>query len=627
METCKGKVLSGARKGQFCLSSIVDADGYCGKHQRYKEYVRRTSAGEKVCSQFFRGCDEVCNDSVTCKKCIVEKYGKGKIACAHDGCKNYAMEGNPYCGKHERDKYRDHEKTQGVRLCNIARGCFLECEKDAPCCKTCMVKHFVTNNKYFRPDINCSECIHCELPLSSDTISQSIKHCNACVELFVKSFHLHSANVAKDYKAFKVEHPEKHYEEIKKGANSRDLPFELALDYFTNLIKKDCYYCCRPLAVGIDRLDNSKGYALENAVPCCFPCNRMKHTLSTEEFINKCFAIYNHSYCKVSYGQKLQEMFPSFISKSNESHNEYSNKQGKKHEFLLTAAEYSELRKKECYLCGVLPSQHHKNGIDRKHNNIGYVTTNCYTCCGSCNLLKGNIPIGVVKSSIMGIVGNKALHQITKIKEMIPENGLTQIKLYVTEVIETSDALEKNAGPEPIEQPAPIPVPKQWKTRDIFDFLTAGQEHHYKAHCESNNEIKEDWPKMWSNFVAIKGQPWATAEPHIRAFVENLRHIRQRKLIQLQTQSRSASLLDREDRQVWPAETVAALFLAGRIGEFKTMTETFVGDDPKDPKWMKRWEEFVGTLEAQNNDKTALTKEIAKFMASQRAKKFRRSKT
>jgi hypothetical protein len=35
---------------------------------------------------------------------------------------------------------------------------------------------------------------------------------------------------------------------------------------------------------GIDRVDSSKGYTVENSVPCCKFCNTAKNTMSEEEF-------------------------------------------------------------------------------------------------------------------------------------------------------------------------------------------------------------------------------------------------------------------------------------------------------------------------------------------------------
>ena len=40
------------------------------------------------------------------------------------------------------------------------------------------------------------------------------------------------------------------------------------------------------MGVGLDRLDNSKGYVLDNVVPCCDKCNRLKHmNISKDEML------------------------------------------------------------------------------------------------------------------------------------------------------------------------------------------------------------------------------------------------------------------------------------------------------------------------------------------------------
>ncbi len=621
MQTCKGIVQSGPRKGLNCIpKQSVDSDGYCIQHQRYKEYLKLVESGKKPCSQFFRGCNTICDDSIiTCKDCREQKNGKGKSLCNHDSCKNYAGTNAKYCGKHHRDMYRDYEKEHGVKLCNIDRGCFNRCDTGEPCCKSCMVKHYITNDKYFRPDVIFELCIQCESPISSGDIGRSVKQCDSCINLFISQYKSHSANVHKDYKAFKLDNPQKHFNEVKQGANCRNLSFELSQEYFSELVHKDCFYCKRPISLGIDRLDNTKGYTIENSVSCCFPCNRMKHTLSIAKFVNKCYAIYNYTTLTKSFGNELHSIFPEFISKACESYDDYSKKACKRHTFEISSEQYSILRKGMCYLCGASNTAIHNNGIDRKHNQVGYIITNCNTCCGSCNLLKANIPIGIIKDCIMRIVANPSLKHYVLLKDMLqitamPKNHTTPNKnehvIGAPKVILSS--------PTPQRPSTHFSIPKQWKPRDIFDFLNADQEHHYKQHCEENNTLTPEWPTMWSEFLTLKGQPWEIAEPRIRDFVENLRRLRHNALTK-------KDVLDREDRQVWPAETVAALFLAGRIAEYKTITETATGDDPMDPKWQKRWEEFVGSLETCKEDKAALTKSISKFMTAQRAKKYRRN--
>lgn len=43
---------------------------------------------------------------------------------------------------------------------------------------------------------------------------------------------------------------------------------------------------------GVDRLDSNKGYEMDNVVPCCGMCNRMKNKFTYKEFIDKIKLIY-----------------------------------------------------------------------------------------------------------------------------------------------------------------------------------------------------------------------------------------------------------------------------------------------------------------------------------------------
>lgn len=78
--------------------------------------------------------------------------------------------------------------------------------------------------------------------------------------------------------------------------------FELNIEQFHEITQKNCIYCgCNPKNVikketktkgertfiynGIDRVDNSKGYTLENSVPCCGTCNLMKKDTPLEVWL------------------------------------------------------------------------------------------------------------------------------------------------------------------------------------------------------------------------------------------------------------------------------------------------------------------------------------------------------
>lgn len=77
------------------------------------------------------------------------------------------------------------------------------------------------------------------------------------------------------------------------GAERRGREFSLTKEQFTILVNGECEYCgCQPCPKnGIDRVENSKGYTVDNCVTCCPICNKMKGTMSTESFIEKCAKI------------------------------------------------------------------------------------------------------------------------------------------------------------------------------------------------------------------------------------------------------------------------------------------------------------------------------------------------
>lgn len=85
------------------------------------------------------------------------------------------------------------------------------------------------------------------------------------------------------------------YYNTKASTIKRGYSFDLTLNEASILSQKVCTYCGKEpdqvlssfrnfIYNGIDRVDNTKGYVSENCVPCCKTCNRMKDTLSLDEF-------------------------------------------------------------------------------------------------------------------------------------------------------------------------------------------------------------------------------------------------------------------------------------------------------------------------------------------------------
>lgn len=92
------------------------------------------------------------------------------------------------------------------------------------------------------------------------------------------------------------------FTEYKAAAKKFGRPFELNLEFFSKLVKGNCYYCgIEPFAGpsprssrskvslnGVDRINSDLGYVTTNVVSCCKFCNLAKRNRTAEEFIAHC---------------------------------------------------------------------------------------------------------------------------------------------------------------------------------------------------------------------------------------------------------------------------------------------------------------------------------------------------
>lgn len=85
------------------------------------------------------------------------------------------------------------------------------------------------------------------------------------------------------------------YHEYKKRAKKKNIDFLISKEDSNNYYNTNCYYCNDKIkGMGIDRIDNKKGYVLDNIVPCCSKCNFMKHVLNKNEFLKRIKQISNN---------------------------------------------------------------------------------------------------------------------------------------------------------------------------------------------------------------------------------------------------------------------------------------------------------------------------------------------
>lgn len=82
------------------------------------------------------------------------------------------------------------------------------------------------------------------------------------------------------------------YPQYRNNAKRRNIEFNLSVNEFESLTPSICHYCGSE-SRGIDRIDSTKGYFMDNCVPCCTQCNFIKNNTPQKEFISKIVAMYN----------------------------------------------------------------------------------------------------------------------------------------------------------------------------------------------------------------------------------------------------------------------------------------------------------------------------------------------
>lgn len=133
--------------------------------------------------------------------------------------------------------------------------------------------------------VNSRICLDC----SGLTKTKNCSRCVSCTQAYNKA----QQKLFRDTKNYKLQ-PKYKYRLYIDRAIERGYAFDLSYDEFMLYWNKPCYYCNNEITtIGLDRVDNNIGYSVNNIVPCCTTCNRMKMTLSQNDFITKCITISN----------------------------------------------------------------------------------------------------------------------------------------------------------------------------------------------------------------------------------------------------------------------------------------------------------------------------------------------
>jgi len=384
--------------------------------------------------EFCKGCNKWWHltDGKTCEPCKTRDktiYKKTIVFCKHDGCKFQKSPENEFCGKHQLDIFSMETCHIGKRTCyNVIRGCRSQLDQEYKYskCEPCLEKDREKDKKRRTPKTAMPETKTCSLCKTVFDMSHFVgerhivvtKTCKTCRDKGKKNDkrrdNEHRNAVARindrkqERKQVKTQWVKDHPEKIKeiqsrsreirrknmqnvfynyqKSAARRNLDFQITYEQYVELVKHPCYYCGivdeSKQFNGIDRQDANIGYILSNCVSCCTTCNMMKGTHDDTTFIK----IVQHITLYVSNGVKL---YPDVFRDHNTvCYTNYKNRRKENRNIEFDKHVFLEITDNACYLCGKVPTNTHKNGIDRFDNEIGYKVENCRPCCGDCNHMK-----------------------------------------------------------------------------------------------------------------------------------------------------------------------------------------------------------------------------------------------
>jgi ribosomal protein L34E len=550
-----------------------------------------------------------------------------------------------------------HNKAMAdhVRYCDISRGCYTVLEDHQNKCTVCLHKARIYDRKrHGKKRQDKTLCLDCGNPLTSESQAKGLRNrlLRRCMICYEKLQQVEKKRPSRDrnYKAEAFQNKHVIWNHYVKGAKKRSIHFTLTKAQFESLILQPCFYCGyqkESEVNGLDRLDNQLGYIEENVKPCCQICNDMKGTQHPLEFIDKLTAIHDYYETKVPISTNLIEKWSNtFQSKTKPCYRSYIKSANTRSiAFSLSNEDFIWMTNQPCYLCGIPVSDMNDNGIDRVNNAEGYTMDNCKGCCGHCNLLKKTHHLDKLR-----FISKKVKDRYTILLEALSEKQIPvrQSKIEPRKRV-TDDLISTSSIPmeyKSINEPIPSQIscipeeikqcfemnnkenipPKQWKTSMIYCSIQQNQENNYKIYCEAKNDMSllPTWESDWADFIqSIRGESKDVATPIITAFIENLRRIRHNTLCH----DKNSSIVEKENRQQWPATTVVRAFLDGKIDIFKTFIETSTHEDPSDQKWIKRWMGFIESLEKARDQPDKMKTLCSKFMRAQRAKKYRHSLT
>ena len=297
----------GKNKGEHCWRPS-GANGYCGKHKTAAVAEKAASEGLHKCSTY--RCTTMLEERVKyCHECTraKEENMKAKTLCRGkitqgpnkgSSCDKESSTPEGFCGKHKLNVVIENATAEGKRLCDDGKRACKNYTNDGKAkCEDCLEiirKKERADHATLRESGNCLGCGK-DLPIPTEGFRKDgVQRCGDCYEK-LKDIEKKRIRDPRNYRKESKENLGRYYSDYQANARKRGILFDLEFDVFCALITKPCDYCnalCEEEVNGIDRVNNDIGYVIENAVPCCGMCNKMKSDYTLEQFKSQIVRIY-----------------------------------------------------------------------------------------------------------------------------------------------------------------------------------------------------------------------------------------------------------------------------------------------------------------------------------------------
>jgi hypothetical protein len=500
------KCLAKDRNQNPCRNSATN-DRFCRYHDYMVSYTHEMLADIKVCST----CKKMhyLGEYNTCEKCRLRGQDNRKdaretiVKCVKEGCKFKKSDENNYCGKHQCEYYVEETLKSGMVPCSNYK--YKNCRNPLP-----KDYKFKRCNEFREKEREYDHSIR-KAASEEPCQIQGMKTCSVCCKDFTIEMFKGNNGETKTCRncrdAFKIadekrdkEHvnklsqendnkPLNKYNKYKDRCLEKNINFELTIEEFSKFIFDKCYYCGTKDNInnkhnqeginGIDRMDSTVGYKLNNCVPCCKMCNYMKINHSVEDFLKMIEHI--GTYNKLFKGKFYPELFKSY----NPSYKQYGTGAKQRcYEFNISENLFEIITNQDCYLCGH-NDEKLCNGLDRFDNSIGYTSSNIRSCCKTCNFIKKEYEY------------EDLMKKIKLIYKKIIENNNTQINIkqenfvIKKEYVEIIQEITNKEFTEEFKEPLPEIILKKELIKEENENNEEIQEYKQETILEKEETYKE----------------------------------------------------------------------------------------------------------------------------------------